>query len=476
MRPLTYCWSRCPPLALKAPLLANVKHIVSAREKTAVILRDFDTDMLDFLSNLCIHCIEARKLRHLLRAQPAHPQWVSKLRSRCVLEDITPLTSKERSDLKEMWGDKTCDRILELINHHENYQLTRWVPRTILHDPAERWTRQLWNSTRSVLNLPSGMAPGDLRDCDLVVDVLQGSTRTMKNLLAAPHIHGHRRNILRWGEERMPDTKFKEFPTETDKLYAYAPHYYKDEGMPSLDSLAGFYMLDSDEYTGVPVTLINVDEISAVAVDPTFSNINAAAQPHLILNIGYPIGAQSADIMRCLILVFGKSIRSVNIIGKAGGIEEGAEKYDVLIAEAVVSDDLHDNLQLDPQHDIDIDSIILLEENKKRTGCMLTSVGTILQNDDLLRFFRNIFGCVGVEMEAYHYAAEIARGKQTGVLNENIMQRFLYYVSDLPFEPEKTLAAEDDNFDEGVPSMTACFRACLHCIFMPQTESIGAET
>lgn len=449
--------------------------------KTAVILRDFESDMLDFMANLCMHCIEARKLRKRLLA---HPRWLALLReSGCSLESITPLTEKDRDGLEAVWGrDQACAKILEVIYHHEDYQVALLDTRTIAPDPSERWTRQLWHEARKVLCLSSDiMAPGDLCDCDLVVDMLQGSTRTMMNLFAA-HIHGQREKILRWGEQQRlkinfltetdnlyaeTDNSYAETDkmyAETDKLYAYAHHYFERNSIDKADLTQGIVKLDHTEYTGVTVMLVNVSAIKRDRVDPALSNICAAATHHLLVNIGYPFGRQSAEIIRGLILLFGKKIRSMNIIGKAGGIKRDAQIGDVLIASDVVNDDPHGIVQLSPHG---VDSFFSCPVH---IGRMLTAAGTILQNYSVLRFYRNILGCIGVEMEAYHFATEIIRGKEAGLLDSEIAQRFLYFVSDLPLQTGMTLATERDSFDEGVPALTACFRACFRCMFKPRAS------
>ena len=100
-------------------------------------------------------------------------------------------------------------------------------------------------------------------------------------------------------------------------------------------------------------------------------------------------------------------------------------------------------------------------------GPLLCVAGTILQNYDLLNYYKKINGCVGLEMEGFYYAAEIANGVEHGMLINNFVSRFFYYVSDLPLVIGETLSAEAGNvsWEEGVGSMNAIQRHVLNCLF-----------
>lgn len=118
---------------------------------------------------------------------------------------------------------------------------------------------------------------------------------------------------------------------------------------------------------------------------------------------------------------------------------------------------------------IDADALRALSGRDVHVGPMLTVAGTIIQNDFLLLFYRRLWGCVGLEMEAIFYAQEIQRSKELGFLRSGVASRFMYYSSDLPLDPSSNLAHEGEAvcWDEGIGPLTAMLRHILQLIFAP---------
>ncbi len=246
-----------------------------------------------------------------------------------------------------------------------------------------------------------------------------------------------------------------------------------------LEEANGIIKIEQAELTGVMVTLVDCGKLRPEWTDPAIMP-KSKAKYHLIINIGYTFGVQSSDIMRVIMNVFGKKLRSVSIIGKAGGLT--GERGDLLLATRVYSDETWEAVNnhlgdLNPHE---------LEKEAGRTvhvGPMLTVAGTILQNSILLNYYKKLYHCVGLEMEGLPFAREIKRYKEFGVVREDIVSRFAYYISDLPLCPDQTLrysyrhiSANDDivvskeegviNFDEGVPSLNAIYRHFTHKLFV----------
>ena len=100
-------------------------------------------------------------------------------------------------------------------------------------------------------------------------------------------------------------------------------------------------------------------------------------------------------------------------------------------------------------------------------GPMLNVAGTILQNNDLLNFYKNVQGCIGLEMEGYFFVREIESCIKHGILRPDFLTRCFYYASDLPLDPNQNLAQESGNvsWEEGVCSMNAIQRYVLKKIF-----------
>ena len=76
-------------------------------------------------------------------------------------------------------------------------------------------------------------------------------------------------------------------------------------------------------------------------------------------------------------------------------------------------------------------------------------------------------GCVGLEMEGYFFAEELEKAKKIGLLGDNFVSRYFYYISDLPLDSTQNLSKEEGNvsWDEGVCTMNAIQRFLFNQIF-----------
>jgi hypothetical protein len=305
---------------------------------------------------------------------------------------------------------------------------------------------------------------------DLVVDISQGSKRTLLNSLS-PHIYRNKSKILQWGIQNKINLKTKEFLNDTDRLLAVSYYYYKqnpDERSEkiNLEEQHGIHYIDETYSTGIQIMIINLNKLDFANHDPAFE-IKPASANHIIIHFGYTFGAQSSLIIKPLLMLFGAKARSMNIIGKAGGLV--GKRADILVSSNVFYDKTNELINVN--YGCSIEYIIRKIENdaksKVHIGPMLTVAGTILQNNELLLFYQRVQGCIGLEMEGYFFVKEIEDCLKHGVLGKDFATRCFYYVSDLPLDPEQNLAEEGQNvsWDEGVCSMNAIQRFILGQIF-----------
>ena len=78
----------------------------------------------------------------------------------------------------------------------------------------------------------------------------------------------------------------------------------------------------------------------------------------------------------------------------------------------------------------------------------------------MLQFYRRIWGCIGLEMEGFHYYRQVVESQQLGVVPESVLLRCAYYVSDLPMDAGASLSARMASA-EGVPPLYAITRQFL---------------
>lgn len=446
-----YVTTMCPEMLTHPDVVKPIKTASRPRQvfqtiggKCVAILRDLDTDLFDFMSNFCIHIIEARKAIQRLKS-PAlfrdllmHRDQQEKVLS--LLKAGSNLSQDEIDGLNRIWPNNLGEHLANILMHENDFSLTISAPSCHLkQDAVEEWIRNVWTATMNLYKFPPGTSPESIPDEDMTVDIMQGSRRAFLNIIS-PYAYVYRDDIMKWADEFRPKLITKQFNCEEDKLLANAYYYFLDHTetvieQKKLEEANGIFKFTQTDNTGVSITLTDCTKLKAGHCDPWIKP-KPANKYHLLINIGYTFGYQSSDIIRSLMNIFGKKIRSFNAIGKAGGLV--GNKGDILIATRIHSDEsfevVNNNLgNLD---------IKLIEEKAKRpihVGPMLTVAGTVLQNSILLNLYKKLFHCVGLEMEGLHFAKEIKRYKELSLVRDDFVSRFAYYTSDLPLDPENNL-------------------------------------
>jgi hypothetical protein len=173
--------------------------------------------------------------------------------------------------------------------------------------------------------------------------------------------------------------------------------------------------------------------------------------------------------MRTLLLLFGRNVRSINVLGKAGALV--GSRGGVLLPTAFI-EQANDAFQpLPGETPAAIDRLKAAMPGRDVTaGPLLTVGGTLLQNRAMLQFYRRIWGCVGLEMEGIWYLRAVFEAEQLGVLRAGARRRFLYYVSDLPLAAGQQLS-ERMSPHEGIPPLYAITREVLAGLFGRPADS-----
>lgn len=205
---------------------------------------------------------------------------------------------------------------------------------------------------------------------------------------------------------------------------------------------------------------------------------------HFIINMDFAFGAQAEGICRAVFSAFGHRIRSVSIMGKAGGIV--GKRGDIQLASHVlmskssfIIEDNQDELRNCRNDDLTKERLQELAGPRVSVfnGNVLTVTGTMLQNVRLLRYYQRVWGCVGMEMEGSYFARVIEDFHQQGITRPDMISRFAYYTSDLPLAASDAKEAGDGGETEtlsspmtpleGVPPLYAIARGILERILLP---------
>ena len=406
--------------------------------KSMVLLRDGLSDLIDLVTCLCALAVEARKLR----------------------KRIADLSPDELEQLREVWPEDASDRLRELAAHHEDFHIEiRKQLNNYNSAHSERWTAQLARATRALM----GHDPNALPD-DVTVHVISSNTHSVINCLS-PFLAAHAGDIRAWAERTGHRHLGPGWHEPADLAYALSrewqtAHPEAVAQRREIEHACGFQHLRESAFTGIEVQLIDMARVGS-RIDPSVTP-PPSGRRSLLVNIDFAFGQQAEEIIGNLIVLFGRNLASVNILGKAGALQ--GRRGDILVPTCFIEQQ-HDQL-----HPVSAETINLerlrgrAHDRGVHVGPMLTVAGTLLQNHPMLQFYRHIWRCIGLEMEGYFYHRKLEESAQLGVVPPTIPLRFLYYVSDLPLDSESNLSGRMSAV-EGVPPLYAVTREILSSIF-----------
>ncbi|MEI6385328.1 MAG: cyclic nucleotide-binding domain-containing protein [Spirochaetota bacterium] len=431
--------------------------------KDMVLVRSGVSDIMDFLTCLSVFAVESRKIRYRLN----HPDLILALTRLDKAEGdesakaiLSPFSGEEISELEALWPGKAVEKVREIVFHRQAWSVdVRKQINNYNGTLNELWSGQVGHAAADLM----GMSPADFPD-DIEVHIVSSNTHSVSNCLN-PFFIERAGDILAWaGREgfRMPG-----WTDPMDEVYSLARLWLAafpdmQAEVRAAEARNGIIRLPERVTTGIQVQLIRCEGVCDRGIDPGIA-IGACAESSFIVNIDYAFGEQAEEIMRSLLLLFGKNVRTINIIGKAGGLQ-GA-RGDILAPTAFIEQATDAFQPLEPEDRAAIARLeAALPGRKVHEGPMLTVGGTLLQNRAMLHFYRRVWACVGLEMEGIWYLHSILEARELGVLRQGARSRFLYYVSDLPLSAGERLSARMPPL-EGIPPLYATTRETLRGIF-----------
>jgi hypothetical protein len=307
--------------------------------KAFILLRPGQSDIMDLVTCLCLHFVESVKLRHYLRPMERTLALISNALHRIhtsesadrraittdVLSKVSSrFTASDIQSLHSIWPTDLLEQIHSVCLHHGDYVLyTDNVPVEVsVASASDNWENRLLAATHQLI--------GAYSDTDLIVDIISSNTTSVYDCLS-PYLHLNRSNIEKWA-----DTGYTDFETglsQDDTFYLHSHKYF--ESFPHLqaarkeyDSKAGIYTVDEHEFTGITVQLFDLSRLKETAlgnssIDASISevlNSRSESRRHLLVNIDYAFGEQAQHVLRSLLLTYGRLVRSVSVMGKAGSL------------------------------------------------------------------------------------------------------------------------------------------------------------
>lgn len=440
--------------------------------KDMVLVRAGLSDIMDFLTCLSIFAVEARKIRYRMN----HPDLILAISKAGtgsamgglppaeVRQVLAPFSDTDIEELGRLWPGTFVERVRDIVFHRQAYSVDiRKQVNNFNGTLNELWSNQVGRAAADLM----GMSPADFPD-DIHVHIVSSNTHSVSNCLN-PFFVEHAAEILDWAEKE--GLRIDGWSNRMDEVYSLARDWFaafpeKRKDVAEVEATRGILRLPETVTTGIQVQLLDTKDICATDIDPGI-RMSACPDRSFIVNIDYAFGEQAEEIMRSLLLLFGRNVRSINVIGKAGALE-GA-RGDILAPTAFIEQST-DAFQ--PLEAAGPEAVARLEAalpgRHVIEGPMLTVGGTILQNRSMLQFYRRIWGCTGLEMEGIWYLRAILEASELGVLRAGARSRFLYYVSDLPLNPEEQLSARLGPL-EGVPPLYAATREMVSGILATET-------
>ncbi|KPA82594.1 hypothetical protein ABB37_03619 [Leptomonas pyrrhocoris] len=436
--------------------------------QTLVLMRDGFTDTVDFVSNLCIFCIEAKKLRSRLQQlvspsaaevvrnaiAPSENNFQNQARADEVFASLQ-FSEEEMQGLRSVWGDETLQQLYNIGVHREEYvvHVESVSSKMFSEDPFANWALTILRHMKRRMNTAESQSLPE----DVMIDILFSPNRTLKNLFCS--MSADLKTLI---ENISEETGFGKGERTGNWKNADDRYYYLLTGLLERDSTIrsayrsrlesnGFTLMEDGHPSALIVDLIDISSISPEETDPGLRACaaNAAKQSregkrHFIINVDKTFGAQIESIFRSLILTFGNRIRSVNLSGKAAGI--CGHRGDVIFPEKLLfskqtfGEDSTDEIRLCNRQGLEkADIVPFLDKSSSaaiHTGTLITLPGFMLQSQPVLKFYKTVHGCTAVDLQSSYVARQLEECRRTGVLSTTIPSRYLFYCDDMPMGNE----------------------------------------
>ena len=439
--------------------------------QTMMLYRPGITDLLDLITCLCVVVVETGKIQkklsdhRLLIAIKNHiaknESLKDKKKSDAIFLKTLPFSPRELAGLKIIWPEDIVKYLYNVVIHSGIFSLIIKKQTNVYNTRrAEMWLSQIGDSVKNLTGYKASELPENIK-----VHVISSNTHSVINCLNHELI-SRIDKIIEWGEKtKHPALKQKWF-NRYDLLYALSKDFVCEEeenDIINLKNSDGVIRLERTASTGIKVQLFSLKKLRNKKIDPGLPPIPKNSDA-IIINIDYAFGEQAEEIMRSLLLQFGKNLSSINIIGKAGALV--GKRGDILLPNAFIeqSEDLFQPVENQALYKINRLQK-RLDGTKIHKGPMLTVDGTLFQNIMMLSFYRHMWDCIGLEMEGIYYLRQIISGIQHGLIPKNLFTGFYYYVSDIPVDPGSQLSTVME-LSEGIPPLYAVTREILTDIFL----------
>lgn len=425
--------------------------------KFFILLRDDTTDYIDVITKFCLYLIEIKKIVKRLQKSPNtfvlleknYFQQLTEAEKDDLLAKL-PFSEDEITQLKQIFPENLLNKLYEIFFQNEIH--VKYISASVRYyiDSVEKWSAQIKDFFHNQLQ-------SSIHDQAVNIHVISSNTHSVINCLS-PWIHDAKNLFL-------TDGPTSTFENPADEIYANLAEKLREQ--PELRATKkeyeleqGIYYLPQNYLTGIDVSVIDLEKLK-YPFDPYLMPFQPQKKT-ILFNIDYAYGKQAELIIRNLILLFGKKIKSISVFGKAGSIF--GKRGELVLPTYFIMQE-NDVTYTIPNADLTMQHLLKAGcQRKIHTGAMLTVLGTLMQNHEMLMFYQNFWKAQGMEMEGGYFLQEINRASMRQLLDPHLKLRFAYYISDAPLDVTASLAKRL-SITEGLPAVYAITRAILRRIF-----------
>lgn len=417
-----------------------------------VVAREGRTELLDLITLLCCYQLEAGKIARLLQGSKLYADLVDSLRQAPQsLEQRNRLIARLAFELgttddlmvalDRQWDGELLETLQALTESPPAYlaRLHREYTFEASRSRAREWAANLKRGVDAL-----GATSGPLH-------ILSSNTHSTVNLLAAYALqvedeiwewatqHSVNRAMLAELNQRKPNITYfllREWLKAHPQRVAEKQAWEQDMGVIDL----------ADEYyTGVHAQVIQLAKVDPDKADPRLreSLLELQSSQSLLVNFDYAFGEQAGILVEQLFKAFRERVKSFSIMGKAGTVVGG--RGGILLPTYLLKEGSRDVYDLPFGNALGEEDLIDLELGAVHSGGpMLTVAGTILQNEEMLIYYRENWNILGLEMEGIPYIRALHQCLKREWLCRNLQVLVGYYASDAPLEVGETLSKELD--------------------------------
>ena len=450
------------------------RYYYDGRETLAAFIAS-PSDVDDMVPQLVAFQIEWNKIHELL--QPEELPAGMPVPEQLALAERLGISEGDWIRLEEIWGPDLL-RSLQAIKADEKNCTIRMLGGTQVG--YSKTTRRWWEPIQSLLRT-EGLEGRPIY-------FVSSNTHSLVNLLSGS-ARRHQDEIVKFIEqtnnlELVPELRKlrqRQSRGNWDNFLYYAARVYYGQSPDATRLRAartqeeeqhGIYFLASRAGLDVAAQVMVLDRLDASALDPRLghpASERLRQSPAVILNINYPLGQASYNILRVVTESIDQ-LRGVYVLGKAATLN--ASIGDIMISNVVYDEHSENTYWLDNCFSFNSVAPFLVYGSALDNQRAVTVRGTFLQNRGYLDFYHRESFTV-VEMEAGPYLDAIYETSESSryPVRENInFTRLpfdvgvLHYASDTPYTQARTLGARGLSY-YGLDSTYASSAAILRRIW-----------